>query len=70
MVSHNIGVDVTQLKADFYNNIHEVLKEATLDIPDLKYFQKGGKQGVHSEHMGYLLADLQYMQRSYPNMNW
>jgi ring-1,2-phenylacetyl-CoA epoxidase subunit PaaC len=70
MVSQNIGVDVTLLKADFYNNINEVLKEATLDIPDLKYFQKGGKQGIHSEHMGYLLADLQYMQRSYPNMNW
>ncbi|WP_298221116.1 1,2-phenylacetyl-CoA epoxidase subunit PaaC [Flavobacterium sp.] len=70
MVSQNIGVDVTQLKTDFYNNINEVLKEATLDIPDLKYFQKGGKNGIHSEHMGYLLADLQYMQRSYPNMNW
>jgi len=46
------------------------LQEATLDIPDLKYFQKGGKQGIHSEHMGYLLAELQYMQRAYPNMNW
>ena len=70
MVSQNIGVDVTKLKADFYNNINDVLIEATLEIPDLKYFQKGGKQGIHSEHMGYLLADLQYMQRSFPNMNW
>jgi ring-1,2-phenylacetyl-CoA epoxidase subunit PaaC len=70
MVSQNIGVDITQLKADFYNNVNEVLTAATLEIPDLKYFQKGGKHGIHSEHMGYLLADLQYMQRSYPNMNW
>ncbi|WP_309642625.1 1,2-phenylacetyl-CoA epoxidase subunit PaaC [Flavobacterium sp.] len=70
MVSQNIGVDVTKLKADFYNNVNEVLQEATLETPELKYFQKGGKQGVHSEHMGYLLADLQYMQRSFPNMNW
>ena len=70
MVAHNIGVDVTQLKVLFYKNIGEILTEATLQIPDLKYFQKGGKQGIHSEHMGYLLADLQYMQRSYPNMNW
>jgi ring-1,2-phenylacetyl-CoA epoxidase subunit PaaC len=70
MVSENIGVDVTQLKDTFYNNINEVLQEATLQIPEMKYFQKGGKHGIHSEHMGYLLADLQYMQRSFPNMNW
>jgi ring-1,2-phenylacetyl-CoA epoxidase subunit PaaC len=70
MVSENIGVDVTKLKAPFYNKVSEVLQEATLQIPDMKYFQKGGKQGIHSEHMGYLLADLQYMQRTFPNMNW
>ncbi len=70
MVSENIGVDVTKLKDTFYTNVGEVLNESTLEIPDLKYFQKGGKQGIHSEHMGYLLADLQYMQRSFPNMNW
>ena len=39
-------------------------------MPDLKYYQKGGKQGIHTEHMGYLLADLQYMQRTYPGMSW
>ena len=70
MVSEQIGVDVTQLKETYYNNISEILTESTLQIPDLKYFQKGGKQGIHSEHMGYLLADLQYMQRTFPNMNW
>jgi len=70
MVSEQIGIDVTQLKEVYYNNISEILTESTLQIPDLKYFQKGGKQGIHSEHMGYLLADLQYMQRSFPNMNW
>lgn len=70
MVAENIGVDVTKLKAPFYKKVSEILEEATLTTPDLIYFQKGGKQGIHSEHMGYLLADLQYMQRSYPNMNW
>jgi ring-1,2-phenylacetyl-CoA epoxidase subunit PaaC len=70
MVSQNIGVDVAKLKEAFYVKVSEVLEEATLQIPDLKYFQKGGKQGIHSEHMGYLLADLQYMQRTFPNMNW
>ena len=58
------------MKDIFYTNVNEILQEATLQIPDMKYFQKGGKQGIHSEHMGYLLADMQYMQRTFPNMNW
>jgi ring-1,2-phenylacetyl-CoA epoxidase subunit PaaC len=70
MVSENIGVDVIQLKEPFLAKISAILEEATLRVPDLKYFQKGGKQGVHSEHMGYLLADMQFMQRTFPNMNW
>lgn len=70
MVAEGIGVDVMLLKADFHEKVSAVLTESTLQVPDLKYFQKGGKQGIHSEHMGYLLTDLQYMQRTYPNMNW
>ena len=70
MVEAGIGVDVMKLKVSYYETITSILTESTLQIPDLKYFQKGGKQGIHSEHMGYLLADLQYMQRTFPNMNW
>ena len=70
MVEAGIGVDVTKLKVSYYETVTAILTESTLQIPDLKYFQKGGKQGIHSEHMGYLLADLQYMQRTFPNMNW
>ncbi|NER14909.1 phenylacetate-CoA oxygenase subunit PaaC [Leptobacterium flavescens] len=69
-VAEGIGVDVSQLKEDYYGKVKELLEEATLEIPESKYFQKGGKQGIHTEHMGYLLADLQYMQRAYPNMKW
>jgi ring-1,2-phenylacetyl-CoA epoxidase subunit PaaC len=70
MIAEGIGVDVTLLKNDFYQKISCILTESTLATPELKYFQKGGKQGIHSEHMGYLLTELQYMQRTYPNMNW
>ena len=70
MVEDGIGVDVTLLKDVYYQNVSQVLEQATLDMPDLKYFHKGGKQGIHTEHLGYLLADLQYMQKTYPNMNW
>jgi ring-1,2-phenylacetyl-CoA epoxidase subunit PaaC len=70
MVSEGIGVDVTKWKDAFYKNITAVLTESTIAIPEMKYFQKGGKQGIHTEHMGYLLADMQYMQRTFPNMTW
>ena len=70
MITEGIGVDVRLLKEPFYKKIKEVLEEATLETPDMKYFQKGGKQGIHSEHMGFLLAQMQFMQLAYPNMNW
>lgn len=65
-----IGVDVSKLKVKYDSEVRELLKEATLDIPETKYFQKGGKHGVHTEHMGYILADMQFMQRTYPGMKW
>ncbi len=70
MIEAKIGVNLSQLKLIYYNKINEILATATLQTPEMIYFQKGGKDGVHSEHMGYILADMQYMQRSFPNMNW
>lgn len=70
MIEAGIGVDVSELKEAYHQKVAEVLTEATLSIPDEKYFQKGGKQGIHSEHMGFILAELQFMQKSYPNLKW
>ncbi|MDN3493840.1 1,2-phenylacetyl-CoA epoxidase subunit PaaC [Winogradskyella bathintestinalis] len=70
MVNEGIGVDVTTLKDAYYKSVNDLLIEATLEVPESKYFQKGGKEGIHTEHLGYLLSDLQYMQRTYPNMEW
>ena len=69
-LDHKIGVNTIELKEKYYQKVKEILEEATLKVPETKWFQKGGKQGIHSEHMGYLLSDLQYMQRTYPNMKW
>lgn len=70
MVEEGVGVDVTKLKEAYYSKVTNVLEEATLKTPESKWFQKGGKEGVHTEHLGYLLSDLQYMQRTYPKMEW
>jgi ring-1,2-phenylacetyl-CoA epoxidase subunit PaaC len=70
MVAEGIGVDTSLLKINYYKKVSEILEEATLQTPTIEFFQKGGKQGIHSEHMGYILTELQYMQRTYPNMTW
>ena len=69
-VTEGVGVNLSELKSAYLKEVTEILKEATLEIPSTPFFQKGGKEGIHTEHMGYLLADLQYMQRTYPDMNW
>lgn len=70
MLAQGVGVDLEKLKSDYLEKVTATIDEATLHIPENAFFQKGGKQGIHTEHMGYLLADLQYMQRTYPNMQW
>jgi ring-1,2-phenylacetyl-CoA epoxidase subunit PaaC len=70
MIEAGIGVDVRLLKDAYYQQVNSVLTEATIDIPTIEYFQKGGKMGIHSEHMGFILTEMQYMQRAYPNMTW
>ena len=70
MVEQGVGVDVTKLKETYYVKVNSVLEKSTIEIPESKWFQKGGKNGIHTEHLGYLLADMQYMQRTYPGMEW
>ncbi len=65
-----IGTNPDQLKEEYFEKVKSVLQFATLEIPENKFFGKGGKEGVHTEHFGYILSDLQYMQRTYPNQQW
>ncbi|MDM9620608.1 phenylacetate-CoA oxygenase subunit PaaI [Rhizobium sp. AC44/96] len=58
------------LKADWDELVGETLSEATLKKPADGYMHKGGKRGVHTEHMGFILADLQFLQRAYPGATW
>lgn len=69
-IKEGYGVDVSLLKEIYYKNIEEVMKTATLKTPENSFFQKGGKQGIHTEHMGYILTEMQFMQKTYPGMKW
>ncbi|MEO9258082.1 MAG: 1,2-phenylacetyl-CoA epoxidase subunit PaaC [Crocinitomicaceae bacterium] len=70
MIKEGIGVDLAKIKLLYDDHVKDLLGRATLSIPDNNYMQKGGRKGVHSEHLGFLLTELQYMQRTYPGMTW
>lgn len=70
MKEEGIGADLAAIQESYYASVNSVLEEATLTLPEVKWVHSGGKKGIHTEHLGYILADLQYMQRAYPNMNW
>jgi ring-1,2-phenylacetyl-CoA epoxidase subunit PaaC len=65
-----IVADVRTLAAPWRERVAAVLEEATLALPPDAHMQKGGKQGVHTEHLGYLLAEMQFLQRAYPGARW
>ena len=61
---------IASIQAKWTATVTHILSEATLEIPKNNWKFDGGREGRHSEHMGFLLSDLQYMQRAYPNMEW
>ena len=63
-------INVTSLKDGWLKKIESVFTEAGLEIPKSTWMQAGGKEGKHTEHLGYLLAQMQYLQRTYPNATW
>jgi len=65
-----VAVDVGSLQDDWKKTVIATLKEATLNFPEGTWHQTGGKKGIHSEHMGHLLAEMQFLQRAYPNQTW
>ncbi|MFT6983573.1 MAG: ring-1,2-phenylacetyl-CoA epoxidase subunit PaaC [Crocinitomicaceae bacterium] len=58
------------LKEEWMATVNSVLEQATLTIPTNNWEQHGGRNGKHSEHLGFILTELQYMQRAYPGMEW
>ena len=66
----NIVPDIQLLKSEWECQINQVLGEATLEMPEITHAMSGGRQGLHSEHLGYLLAEMQFLQRAYPGASW
>lgn len=65
-----IGVNRAELAVRWKKHVADVLAEAMLKMPADGWMQQGGRTGQHTEHLGYVLAEMQYMQRTYPGMDW
>lgn len=63
-------IDLKNVKEKWMAKVEEIFSEATLTIPKQQWMHTGGKTGLHTEHLGYILAELQFLQRSYPNSEW
>jgi ring-1,2-phenylacetyl-CoA epoxidase subunit PaaC len=64
------GPNLDLLKESWHSKLDEILGQATLNKPENQWMDGGGKQGSHSEHLGYILAEMQFLQRAYPGADW
>lgn len=70
LIEAGIAIDPESLRDTWSKTVSDVLAEATLSIPEPGWMQSGGRTGRHSEHLGHLLAEMQFLQRTYPGATW
>jgi ring-1,2-phenylacetyl-CoA epoxidase subunit PaaC len=70
LLHEGIASDLASIKIQWYNHIKNVLTEATLNTPGDTHMQSGGLKGIHTEHLGHILSEMQYLQRAYPDAKW
>jgi len=64
------GPDLFRIREQWQKNVAAVLQEATLEMPEEQWMASGGKEGQHTEHLGYMIAEMQYLQRAHPEATW
>lgn len=70
LIKEGIVPDLSLIKTKWEQQVEDVLKTATLQVPTTMFKQKGSREGKHSEHLGFLLAEMQYVHRAYPGVKW
>jgi ring-1,2-phenylacetyl-CoA epoxidase subunit PaaC len=65
-----VAVDPVGLREPVLADLGRVVQQATLTVPDVGPALGGGRQGLHTEHLGYLLAEMQHLHRSHPGATW
>lgn len=70
LIKEGIVPDLSVIKSKWQEHVAKVIKEATLNLPVTNIQQKGSREGKHTEHLGFLLAEMQYVHRAYPGVKW
>lgn len=70
LLREGISADLVPIKSQWQNKVQEVLAEATIKVPEDGYMQTGSRKGIHSENLGHILSEMQYLQRAYPDAKW
>jgi len=70
LIAKGLVPDPKALRENWQTLTGQVLCQATLTVPPENWMQRGGRHGNHSEHLGHLLSELQFLQRSYPGATW
>lgn len=70
LIKEGIAPDLNNIKTQWDTHVNKVFAEATLQIPTYNFKQKGSKEGKHSEHLGFLLAEMQSVHRAFPGAKW
>lgn len=70
LMKEGVTADLVPIKLQWQNKIQSILQEATLTMPEDGYMQTGSRKGIHTEHLGHILSEMQYLQRAYPDATW
>jgi ring-1,2-phenylacetyl-CoA epoxidase subunit PaaC len=70
LASQRIAVDPATLEAGWRTQVTEILSQTGITVPDVKWMQRGGRQGRHTEHLSHMLAEMQVLQRQHPGATW
>lgn len=70
LVDAGVAVAPASLRPAVLGRVEQVVREATLAVPDVGPARGGGRQGLHTEELGYLLAEMQHLHRSHPGATW
>ncbi len=70
LIEKGVGVDLMLLQPKWHRHIQQVMYDATLLIPEEGFMQTGSRKGIHTEYLGHILSEMQYLQRTYPDAIW
>jgi ring-1,2-phenylacetyl-CoA epoxidase subunit PaaC len=70
LIGQSVAVDLEKIKPLWMNKVKEVFEEATLEVPQNVFMLSGSREGKHTEHLGYILAEMQSLHRAHPGAQW